>query len=514
MASKQKKRKHGEDIFSRMKEKHIKIVIYTPAKIREKFKEYNMAYDKKFPLMMIAALLAFGALCCYAFSLKLPYIIAVEIAAVLFSLPLLFAMLEERNEHRKFDDINSYMRQFISGMILHKRINAALEDTAVTFVDGQMHETLSRMLMHIRSAKDPRTAERQAFMYMEKTYPNTQSGMIHDFALRVEARGGDFEDEMDMLNKKREKWEKRTEHCQNQMKVTVYASLILYAAMILVCAFVQHAMPEQLSIIDSTMSQFSETLLIILFYVFAIMVERHLAKGWMRGEDTMDDKDAKEALDYLELFNPKQERIKGIIAGTAALAMTVALFFMTKNIYITVAAIIITIAAFNLHNIMKMMVLNKVKQNMRVAVPRWLFDVCLLMQKNNITVSVTESIRTAPPILKRDIVKFLNKLKKSPADVTPYLEFLDQYNIPNVRTTMRMLVSIQNGAAGDSKTQMAQLVEHNMNMLDEIDATNMEFRNAATVKYNIYPMIPCTIVMAGYLISMILKIFDIMSNMI
>ena len=494
--------------------RNMDLIIYTPSRLKQKFEDYNMTYNKKLPVITFLAVLAFGAICCYAFKLNAPYVIAVEAAAAFFAPVILVSMLNEKNEHKRFDDINSYMQQFISGMILHKRVLAALEDTSVTFTEGQMHNTLGMMLSYIGKSKDVKSAERQALLYMEKTYPNTQSAMIHDFALRVESRGGEFEEEMDMLNKKREKWEKRTEHCQNQMKVTVYSSLILYVAMILVCAFVQHSMPEQLSIINTTLSQVSETFLIISFFFFMYKVEKHMARGWLKGEDIMSDAESKEALDYLELFNPKIERRKGLIAGTIGLLITCILFFTTKNTYITVFGIVVTIAGFNLHNIIKASVLSKVKKNMRAAVPKWLFDVCLLMQRNNITVSVTESIRTAPPILKRDIVKFLNKLKKNPSAVEPYLEFLEQYNIPNVRTTMRMLISIQNGSAGDSKMQMAQLVEHNMNMLDEIDATETELRNATTVRYNVYPMIPSTIVMGGYLISMILKIFTIMSEMI
>jgi hypothetical protein len=51
-------------------------------------------------------------------------------------------------------------------------------------------------------------------------------------------------------------------------------------------------------------------------------------------------------------------------------------------------------------------------------------------------------------------------------------------------------------------------------MLDEIDAAETEIRSAATVRYNIYPTVPSTLVMFGYLISMVMKIFQIMSTMI
>ena len=495
----------------------LNLVIYTPSKLKQKFEDYDMEYKNYIPAAVCTIAMLFGLICSLALSLKLPYIIAIEVIALLYSPLILVAILDEKNEKRRFEDLNSYLQQFIGGMILHKRVITALKDTSTTFTKGQMHRTLQTMLAAIEHA-DPKiglkTAERQSFMYMENQYQNNQSGMIHDFALRVESRGGEFEEEMKMLDSKREKWEKRTEHCQNQMRLTMFASMILYAAIIFICVMVQRMIPEYISIMDITLSQISETLFIIFFYHFALMAFKRMSKGWLINEHTMSDKEAKETLDFLDFYDKKKERKKGIICGSIFLLFTAGIYVLTRNIYITSFGALITIAGYNLHNIYKLMVLHKVKKDMRIAVPKWLFDVCLLMQKNNITVSITESLRTAPPILKREIQIFLNKLKKNPSSVEPYLEFLEQYNVPNVRSTMRMLISIQNGSTGDMRIQMTQLSEHNMNMLDEIDAMEMEVRNAATSRYSFYPIIPSVVVLIGYLVSIVLKVFEVMNGML
>jgi hypothetical protein len=136
------------------------------------------------------------------------------------------------------------------------------------------------------------------------------------------------------------------------------------------------------------------------------------------------------------------------------------------------------------------------------------------MQKYNITVSITESLKTAPAILKEDIRRLLDKLKRNPSGVEAYLSFLEEYRLQNVKSTMRMLVAIQNGAAGDSLMQMEQLIAHNMNMLDELDAKETELRDALNIRYNIYPMIPGAIVMGGYLVSMVIRIFGTMTALL
>jgi hypothetical protein len=168
----------------------------------------------------------------------------------------------------------------------------------------------------------------------------------------------------------------------------------------------------------------------------------------------------------------------------------------------------------HLHGIRYRIVRRRIRKEMTSAVPRWLFDVCLLMQKYNITVSITESLKTAPAILREDIRCLLDKLKRNPSGVDAYLSFLEEYHIPNVKPTMRMMIAIQNGTAGDTHLQMEQLIAHNMNMLDEIDAKETELRDALNVRYNIYPMIPGALVMGGYLVSMVIQIFRTMSALI
>lgn len=417
----------------------------------------------------------FAGLCCWLFALVPAGCAVILSGAVVAGFFLARVLDYGAREKRRFEDVNSYMQQFISGMILHRRIFATLEDTALTFTEGQMHETLEEMLQTIRESSDVRKAQKQALAKLDREFPNPQSGLLHDFALRVEKRGGSFEKEMDMLGQKRMHWEKRTEHCQNQMRITAVSSILLYMAMIFVCAMVQRMMPEELSVMQTGLSQVSEVLLILLLYAFAYLVLRQYAKGWLIKERMMSGERAAYLLEYLENYR------RAVRGGHSP-------------IYI-----------YRFHTI---------KKELRYAVPRWLFDVCLLLQQFNTTVAITESLRTAPPVLKPAIEKLLDQLKRSPSSVKPYLCFLEEYDLQNVRTTMRMLLSIQNGAAGDCQLQMERLIEHNMNMLDEIDAKETQLRDAVSVRYNIYPMIPCAMTMGGYLVSMIIKIFRLMAGMV
>lgn len=424
-------------------------------------------------------------LCAWLFQLRLIYIGILLIGAVVASAAIGRACQTEEAEQQKFSDVNSYMQQFMSAMVLHRRIAAALGEVYITFPEGRMHDTLQEMLWMIRRSDDPIRAEKQAFSYMQEQYPEAQLRFIHDFALSIESRGGDFAAEMELLGSMRQRHEKRVEHCQSNMKVTAYMSVLLYVVMIFVCVLVQRMMPRQLSVLSMTLSQVSEVTMVLVFYFFLYMVIRNTAKGWMRQERQMSAQRAKKLYAYIYKWRP------GGRARTAGIGKWLFGHRLVYRIRLHIA-----------------------RKEVCRMVPRWLFDVCLLMQKYNITVSITESLRTAPAILRKEIQKLLEQLRRDPSDVKAYARFCEWYGIPGVTQTMRMFMAMQNGTTGDTKLLMEQLIGHNMNMLDEMDEKESNLLDAVNVRYHIYPMIPGAIVMAGYLFSMVMRIFSTMSSLI
>lgn len=507
-------------LFTSQKNKsHTRDVqLYTPNRLKQKYKEYDIELNPAEILLTYVISLLYVTVCVLIFELKIEYAIIVYAFALVFAPIILVHLLKNKNEAKRFEEINSYMQQFSSGMLLHKNVITALSDVRHSFVGGEMRRTLDIMLNKItearKSGESIQKAKKMALLYIAEKYSNSQIDMLHDFALRIEVRGGEFEEEINMLIKKRKKWVKRVQHFQAQMKTTALASSILYAVMIIVCAVIQRSIPANLSIMHTDLAQISEVIMIGTFFLFLIMLLKRMSKGWLKEDKLMPKKDVDLMLNYIEEFDRKKNGKTSIQLGIVSAVIVALSFLLTRNMALLAVGAIITCALFNVHNILFYYFSYRVKSEMQKAVPRWLFDVCLLMQKNNITISITESVKTAPAILQRDILRFLNKLKENPSSPVPYLEFLQEYNVPNIRTTMRMLLSINMGTMGESRAQMQQLIEHNMNLLNEIDASEMEMQTAATVRYNIYPMIPTSLVMAGYCGGLVMRIFEVMQNML
>ncbi len=507
-----KKKTANEDTFIKT------LVMCTPKKMKKEIATYEISMTKQMPWICIGVCILIAGMLSYAYSLTIEKWVLTIGVAIIFSGTILMEMIREKNEKKKFIDINSYAQQFINGMQLKHKILPAIENTIFTFPTGKMHTTLQNALSYVYTSvdtnKDPLKTQAEALLYIDKIYPNSQTPTIHEFAKRVELEGGSFEKEMELLNVKREKWEKRIEHEQADMKTTLVSAVIMYIAMLLVCVMVCQSMPETLVIKNIGFVQWAEAVAICGVFPFAYMCFKTLRKGWLKEEYSMDKEEADKCLDYLENFTPRSQRKKGITAGCICLTISILLAIFVKNMYLTMGCMVITLVAFNLHNIQHAMVLKKVRKEMMRSLPKWLFDVCLCMQKSSIVESIERSRTSVPPILERDVERFLDKLRTNPAAVEPYIEFLAPYGITSVSTTMRALLSIANGTGGDSGTQMKQLIEHNLNLLDEQDAAEEEVRRMASLKYTITSSMPGSVVMLFYLGGVLVKVFATVNSVL
>lgn len=490
------------------------ITFYTPKRFNDIMANYEIKHTKKQVIIVYAGCIALAVLFSIVFKLQPSYWIFTIMSGVFFAPIIVIEMIREKNEYKKFNDINSYSQQFISGMQLNHKILFALENTLYTFPSGRMNQTLENALTYIQRSTNPQQAQVEALVYIDTMYPNPQTPMIHDFAQRIERTGGNFEQEMDLLNTKREKWEKRVEHEQKQTQKTMIGAVILYIAMIIICLIIANAMPPDLSVYDFSFVQVAETIVISATFPFIYACCRQVRKGWLRGEIMMQDEEAEYYLDYIENYDGKKEGKKGIICGSVLILITIVAHLLLKNIYLTFILLAGSVAGFNIHNIQYSVTLNKVKKEISRAMPRWLFDVGLCLQKQSVVASVESSLKTAPPILKRDIDRFLAELKIDASDITPYLKFLEFYQILSINSTMRALLAIQNGTGGNKSLQMRQLIEHNLNLLDDQDATEEEIRRLSNVKFTTLSSIPATGLMFVYFVAIIIKVFDSMTNMI
>ena len=487
---------------------------YSQKELKKICEENDVDFEPGILLIYFAITIISSILMCVFFKMNLTFTFITVVCTLFFPPALFVASVRNKNEKKKFEDIYNYMNQFSAAMITHARVLASLEEVYYTFKGSVIGKHVYHMIQMITQGDNVQEDEVKALKYLEHKYPNSQIDMLHDFAIRVEKRGGEFETEIKMLAKKREQWNRRINHYEAELQTSFIGAMGLYIFMLFICSFISRKMPDTLSIYELPFVQAIQGAVIIIFYVLFINIQSKKIKGWLHEDKRMTAEEVNTSFDYIENFDPNDGKAQRAIVAGIFIVMAGYLFWSSKNIIFSCVLIVFAIIAFFYNRLLYSGVRTKIKKEIEIAVPEWLFDVCLIMQRANITVAITESLKTAPEVLKREIVVLLIKLKENPAAIEPFQEFFEEYDISSVRSTMRMLLAINISGAGDDKVQVSQLIEHNLSMLEENERQAAARRNAVISRFTYYPMLPSSVLLLTYLVAIFLKALTGVSSFI
>lgn len=119
-----------------------------------------------------------------------------------------------------------------------------------------------------------------------------------------------------------------------------------------------------------------------------------------------------------------------------------------------------------------------------IKFPQWLMGISLQLQSNNVQVAIFNSIPTAPTVLKRELRIMQESLDKNPESVIPFLDFMKDFDVPEIQSSMKMLYSISSGTGGNPKKQIAEIIRRNNMLLDKSEKN--AFENAFAGFYGLF----------------------------
>ena len=113
----------------------------------------------------------------------------------------------------------------------------------------------------------------------------------------------------------------------------------------------------------------------------------------------------------------------------------------------------------------------------------------LLLQNNNVQVSLAKSMGEAPQILRQELAELMGRLEKAPDSLKSYTDFCGDFDVPEAQTCMKMLHAISESGTGNAKVQIANLVQRvqeMQNMADEIRNRGTAFKAKLLFSYPVF----------------------------
>lgn len=456
------------------KHKKGKASIFTmlePKNLQKQIDEYGYSFSIGKYAASITAAVGGAIMCGIIFSLRWYYIAGIAIAGILCLPSLILGGYKNMYEHKRFLDISDYMEQILYSFKSTNKILYALKDTQSLYeTGGRMHDTIQRAVECIENGKEGEGLYRCAFSIIEKEYPCKRLRSIHEFLNSVEENGGENTVTIDLLLQDKAVWADNIILLQEDKRAArtrIILSIIVTVILALIFHAVYRSMPEEYSIVENMVTQASTTVFLIIDILIFKKASKELSKSWIEREAT-DDVKISRYYNLVMEYDEEKERGKSLRFSAPFFIAAIPLLAFGK-LYFALAVAVAGIVMLNQHKIGYRTAYDIVVREINQAFPGWLMEMALLLQGNNVQVSIEKTVSHAPAVLKNDLEIMVGKLRENPDSINPYLEFLSMFKLSSIQSAMKMLYAISESGTGDAQTQITVLVQRNSKLLDKAE---------------------------------------------
>lgn len=344
---------------------------------------------------------------------------------------------KEENQQKHLEESAFYMEQLIYSFRKHHKIQTALKDVSML-----TEETLNRCVMCALDRMERHSGEENLFRYalscIEEAYGNNLMHTLHVFLIRVEEQGGDCTMALGLLLDQLREWKKnqkafakRKKSIQNRLVLSIVLSC-------LICVSVVRMMPVSGTVTELLAYQLCTggglAAFQILYLLFRTMLsgsglekigmEKAGGKGWRKGRVSEEERERKEIeLLYTRLDSP-------------------------------------------VHGIRYWSTVRRLERQIRLQFPEWMFDMILRLQTENVQTAIAHSLDDAPEVLVRPLYRLIQHLQADPVSIQPFLNFLKEFNLPEIHAVMLQLYAINDMGRTEIQEQIYAMLDQNQKMTE------------------------------------------------
>ena len=423
------------------------------------------SYGYKISIFTVFQIFFIMAIVCiilgFAFGLHPFPMFLMVLCGFIFVPKLIINSFHQKFEQRRFDDANTYVEQMLYSFNQRKVISSSLVDVQSEFKDSSMRKVLAKAIETIDKENDVE----KGLDIIYKAYPCSKIRTLHKFMLSAESVGGDFKRTIDLLNQDRAAWKKRKDKkilLKKRLKTIVVGSI---AATLAICALFLHQLPSNLTIIDNGVIQGSTIIVWLIDLIFFVRADSINAKGILEEKDSFNNKDSKRRYKRVVTYDPKLEVKTSIKLAIVPVILMIIAFIRHKN-GLGCAFILLSLFMIYQHRIGFNLTKKQATKEIQATFPQWMIDVALLVQTHSVKSALYHSIPNAPLILQDELAIFYNRINEEPHSVEPYIDFMKDFDVPQITSAMKMLYSVAEGEGGDPDEQISEIIRQNNNMLD------------------------------------------------
>jgi Flp pilus assembly protein TadB len=209
--------------------------------------------------------------------------------------------------------------------------------------------------------------------------------------------------------------------------------------------------------------------MIVVFVRIYLAADTKLSSDLLRSTSQRDDQKLLTEYERYIHYDPRKGLRHSLLYAILPILTIIAGALILHNTWVIVAGVALLPVMLLQHVLGHTLLRRRLKREISVAFPQWLMELALLLQSDNVQVAIFKTVDTALPVMRPELRKLRERLLADPASPAPFLEFFENFRMPEITTSMQMLYSLSIGSGGDSDQQIANIVKRNNTILDRAE---------------------------------------------
>lgn len=442
-------------------------------------------------LLVIAALVGAGIF----YSLKIPFLAVILLSFIVMMPGMITTQFKYIYEQKKFTDAVDYIEYMLYEFKKKPKILYALR-AAEDSCTGDIKKRIKKAIDYIENGVYRNNLYKEAFYFIEEGYDCERMAVIHQFLMKIEAEGGEYQDSLNIILDDVKSWTERTYEFQKEKANIKQKVLITIILSLIMCAILTKVSAQVYDITGSMLYQSVTTGLLIAFIILFASVQKKLSGSWLIGDATprkkMFQQYALALAGDVKTLRQKELPNAIIYAALGLLFLFGGGLFPVISQFKNLGYLLIIFAGFTYFikpsSDIKAAKNNTIKE-INKEFPSWFRNLAINLQKETVHVSIKQSLKDAPLVLKPSLISLIKELDDDPVTMKPYINFLSTFELPDISSAMKMLYSLNEAGQDEVVTQINTLVTRNNQLLEKSERLKNSDSIAITGYLVVLPMV-------------------------
>jgi hypothetical protein len=342
------------------------------------------------------------------------------------------------------------MEQIIYSFKKQPKIRPTLSD-AQKVGSCRMSELIEEVIVNIDSGMNDRIYE-ESLDIIRKEYDCKRLRSLHEFIIKIEQHGGECNEYMDIFLNDIKEWGDRVLLFMKNIERVKRNVLISICSTLITCGFMAYLIPAEYKYTSHIIYQICSAMVIIIMMFSYLLVIKKLNIDWIKEKNMMPDN------------------------------MVIKYYVLVEKGY----------KEYNSLSIMEKLSYKKAKRTLekeiQKAFPDWVRDVAINLQNETVQSAIESSYENLAFVLKRPIRKLLVDFEKYPVGIEPYDNFLKEFDLDEIKSSVKMFYSINELGKEETGTQINSIIDRNNKMTRQSEQMKNNDKIGAATMFTALPM--------------------------